>query len=237
MREDPDVPPSENRSPLPALIPFLIVSGVHLAGHLASFEPLAMATKPLLIPLLAGAVLWLSRGRRSSGVILLLAALLFSWLGDLALLGDGDSWFLIGLGCFLVAHLGYVALFFSRVGSGKPAVWSIVYAAWFALLLVILVPHLGGMLAPVVGYGLVICTMAAIATRCGWMVSLGAALFLLSDSILAVNAFVDAADIPVAGFLVMLTYLSGQGFIAIGIMRLLGSARRTEPVAVGSDTR
>lgn len=231
------MPPSENRFPLPALIPFLIVSGVHLAGHLASIETLTTATKPLLIPLLAGAVLWLTRGRMSRNVGLLLAALFISWLGDLALLGDGDSWFLVGLGCFLVAHLGYVALFASRVGRGRPRLWSAVYAAWFALLLVVLVPHLGGLLPPVVGYGLVICTMAALATRCGRVVSLGAALFLLSDSILAVNTFVDDAGIPVAGFLVMFTYLSGQFLIAIGVVRRVDSVSRPEPIAVGTVER
>lgn len=224
--------PADQRLTLTALIPFLLVSVVHLAGQLASLEALTTTTKPLLIPLLAGAVIWLSRRSRSWGTWLLLAALFFSWLGDLALLVDGDTWFLLGLGCFLLAHVGYIVLFSSRFGAGRPRPWTLVYAGWFALLLVVLVPHLGGMLPPVVGYGLVICTMAVLAVRCGRVVSVGATLFLLSDSILAVNAFVDDVSIPAAGFLIMATYLAGQCLIAVGMLRRLAPVPSVEPLTV-----
>ena len=224
--------PAERRAnPLVAFLPFVLVSVVHLAGQLSDSLFLITLTKPVLIPFLAFAVIWLLRPSLSRSAILLLLALLFSWLGDLALLVPGDTAFLAGLTLFLLAHVAYIVLFSSPAGVGRPNRWSALYGLWFVALMVVLLPHLGGMLAPVVVYGLVICAMAVLSTRFGPTVTAGAALFLLSDSLLAVNTFVPDAGIPLAGFLIMLTYLSGQGLLALGMVRRLLPARA--PVAAG----
>lgn len=226
------MPAAVRPRPLVAFAPFLLVSVIHLIGQLMPSPVLTTLTKPLLIPFLAIAVIWFLRRSLSRAAILLLGALLFSWLGDLALLIPGGTWFLIGLVLFLLAHVAYIALFSSDVGVGRPRRWSLVYGVWFAALILVLAPHLGGMLVPVVVYGLVICSMAVVATRCGGTVVAGATLFLLSDSLLAVNTFVADIEIPAVDFLVMLTYLAGQGLIALGIARLL--VRADEPIEAGA---
>lgn len=225
------MPAAARPRPLVAFVPFLLVGVVHLAGQLMLSPVLTTLTKPFLIPLLAFAVIWLLRRSLSRATILLLGALLFSWLGDLALLVPGDTWFLLGLVLFLLAHVAYIALFSSEVGAGRPRRWSAVYGGWFAALILVLAPHLGEMLVPVVVYGAVICSMAVVATRCGATVVAGATLFLLSDSLLAVNMFVADIEIPAVDFLVMLTYLAGQGLIALGIVRLVVPA--DEPLVAG----
>lgn len=225
------MPVAARQRPLIAFVPFLLVAAVHLVGQLISSPVLTTLTKPLLIPLLAVAVLWPLRRSPSRAATLLLCALLFSWLGDLALLVPGDIWFLLGLVLFLLAHVAYIALFSSAVGAGRPRLWSVVFGAWLAALILILAPHLGGMLVPVVVYGVVICTMAVVATRCGATVTAGATLFLLSDSLLAVNMFVAEIEIPAIDFLIMLTYLAGQGLIAVGIVRVLVPV--DEPLGAG----
>ena len=50
-------------------------------------------------------------GLRSGYGRVILAGLAFSWLGDAALIGNGQSWFLFGLAAFLLAHIAYIAAF------------------------------------------------------------------------------------------------------------------------------
>lgn len=51
---------------------------------------------------------------------LVLVALAFSWLGDLALIGTGRL-FLAGLGAFLLGHIAYAAAFLVRGAALAPA--------------------------------------------------------------------------------------------------------------------
>ena len=105
------------------------------------------------------------------------------------------------------------------LGRGRLRWSAAAYVLWFIALVVLLAPHLGGMLAPVVLYGAVIATMAITATRCAPAVTIGATLFLLSDSLLALNRFLPHAGIWESGFLIMLSYMAAQGLIILGVGR------------------
>ena len=81
-------------------------------------------------------------------------------------------------------------------------------------------PHLGDMRIPVMVYGLVISSMlwmaAMLVTKSwGWLLVMGAVLFVVSDSLLSVRLFVNAFDYD--AFWVMLTYLSAQLCLVYGL--------------------
>jgi len=201
--------------------PFLVASILHLIGQLAGNEVLIMATKPLLIPSLALALVWSVGGRLTAPVVGALIALVFGWLGDLALMIDGSLWFLAGLGAFLLAHVAYIVLFLRYLGRGRFTRSALLSLVWLALLGAVLWPNLGTMLVPSLIYSVVITTMAIVATRCAPIVFGGATLFLLSDSILAVNRFLPDVGIWQVGFLIMVTYLAAQGLIIVGVVNFV----------------
>jgi uncharacterized membrane protein YhhN len=157
--------------------------------------------------------------------VILGMALAFSSLGD-ALLDLGPNRFFIwGLLSFLVAHLIYILLFVrNRVRPLKPKGWqsalvaavlinSILLSQWLA-------PSLGALLWPVMFYVCVITVMVVSAILAEFSkpwVCIGAILFLISDSILAVNKF--KSPVPMGGYLVWATYYLAQYGIAIGFLR------------------
>jgi uncharacterized membrane protein YhhN len=150
--------------------------------------------------------------------------LAFSSLGD-ALLDLGPNRFFIwGLLSFLVAHLIYITLFVrDRDWRMKPKQWQLILliAVWSCNILLLrwMAPDLGDLARPVMAYFFVITVMvmAAITARFSkpWVV-LGAILFLISDSILAVNKF--KSPVPMGGYLVWATYYLAQFGIGIGFL-------------------
>jgi uncharacterized membrane protein YhhN len=87
-----------------------------------------------------------------------------------------------------------------------------------------LVPQAGTMAVPVVLYAAAISLMAFLAAKVSLVTFVGACFFVLSDSLLAVDRFVSTYEIPYASFLVMVTYLLGQGLIVQAIGQRLGRA-------------
>ena len=87
----------------------------------------------------------------------------------------------------------------------------------------VLRPALGGLLVPVMVYAFVISLMVIQAAyRKGFTtptsfsyVMVGAILFMVSDSLLAVNKFLD--PLPLSGVWVMTTYLGAQYLIVAGL--------------------
>jgi uncharacterized membrane protein YhhN len=212
---------------------FLAASGVHLAGQLAGATWLHQATKPLLMPpLVAWFVTVAPAGRVRTLVIV---ALGWSWLGDLGLMGSGEMWFLAGLGAFLLAQLTYVVTFWRWRGGSvlrRPLLLA-PYVLVLAGLLAVLWGDLGDLRGPVVAYAVVIVSMAVLATGAGRMVAVGAALFVLSDALIAVGSLTEQVRLPRHGFWVMATYLAAQALIAGGIVGRLRSAGAEEDPPTG----
>lgn len=130
---------------------------------------------------------------------LILAGLVLSAVGDLALIPRDRRAFLAGLTAFLLAHVAYTLAFAERADplSLPPAGLLFIGLASLALYLYFR-PHLGRMKAPVAAYVAVITVMLAAAWAVladspgpfGWQVAAGATLFYLSDVTVARSRFV-----------------------------------------------
>jgi len=184
---------------------------------------LHIASKPVLLLALFGYFFVASKGF-PKWRILVLASLVFSWAGDVFLMFD--SFFLPGLIAFLIAHLFYLFVYVKTGANLKRIrIWPLLLLiAYGAALLLFLFGHLGDLAVPVVVYALVLLAMAGFAfQRNGFtsvdsyrLVTIGAMLFVLSDSLLAINQFVS--PIPLASFGVMGTYIGAQFLIVKGLI-------------------
>ncbi|MFA9429980.1 lysoplasmalogenase [Egicoccus sp. AB-alg2] len=196
---------------------YVALSIANVVGHLGDAAWLTTASKPLLMPVLA-AWLWTStppsRLRRLTFV-----ALACSWLGDLALMGAGDGWFLAGIGGFALAQMVYVAAFWPLARTGpprrRPAVLLPYAVVWMALM-PYLATRVDELFVPVAVYGLLLVTMAALALGVHRLTAIGAVLFVVSDGLIALTALADLT-LPASGALVMATYTAAQALIAAGV--------------------
>lgn len=189
-------------------------------------ETMRYITKPLLMPLLC--VYFLASVKNTAGFNRsIIAALFFSWVGDILLMFDSRSslFFILGLSSFLIAHIFYIFFFHAvRIAEAiKPKGFLLIpVVVYYAVLVSILSPGLGDMKLPVRVYGVVICFMLMLALhmffiknkKAGLLMVSGAFLFVISDSILAVNKFY--ISFSEAGVLVMLTYGIAQLLIVEG---------------------
>jgi sterol desaturase/sphingolipid hydroxylase (fatty acid hydroxylase superfamily)/uncharacterized membrane protein YhhN len=158
----------------------------------------------------------------TKSVGLLLAAQLFSLGGDVFLMFPGGQYFIPGLASFLVAHLFYIGLF--RQGQS----WFPSKRALFCVLGVGAVMYSivwGGLGDPVLkiavaAYVTVISLMAAQAigraTVAGdaasrW-VAAGACIFMVSDSLIAIDKFVT--PVALSSLWILVTYYAAQMLIA-----------------------
>lgn len=138
--------------------------------------------------------------------------------------------FVIGLGAFLIAHLGYACAFLKNVkDSGKPfnKLSAVGYGAPFAVFTGAFFFFIknglpSDLFIPVLAYTIVISVMGITsAWRHGhvgnktfsWIL-IGAILFILSDCVIAINKFV--VDFNYDAVLNMILYLSGQFMITAG---------------------
>ncbi|MDB5230221.1 MAG: lysoplasmalogenase [Chitinophagaceae bacterium] len=210
----------------PALL--IILFGIVLAANcLFIYLEIEMArqiTKALLMPVLIGLVIsssWFSEKR------FLFVVLLFSWLGDLLLLGKGQVFFLSGLSCFLLAHLTYIFIFNKlkplRYLSTKKFIYTAVTPLTIAAVVLNIVwGNLHELKYPVLAYMIVITIMYIAAGNAydyiekkNILLLAGAKLFLASDAILAINLFYQKTIIfDVA---VMITYGLAQLLLVIGL--------------------
>jgi uncharacterized membrane protein YhhN len=79
---------------------------------------------------------------------------------------------------------------------------------------------------PVLVYGALLGTMAVLATGVNLLTAVGGALFLVSDGLIALDAFAAGFDLPAQGFWVMATYVAAQSLIVAGVLRETSTARR-----------
>ncbi len=131
-------------------------------------EELRWLAKPLLMPLLLLAIFSYNKPPTVRPVVFILAALFFSWCGDMLLQAKG--FFIPGLSAFLLAHVSYV-FYFLQVGKEKKGLLhvqplvAIPVLLYILLLLAFLIPHLGELTAPVIFYSLAIGTMLLLAVN------------------------------------------------------------------------
>lgn len=151
-------------------------------------------------------------------------AMLFSMMGDVLLALPFANHFLFGLGAFLLAQLTYVKIFSAFVQSQwrKPKLLATLgYLVYCAALLSWIMPQDSVLRVAVSVYVLVIASMAILSVwslPTGGLIAIGAALFVASDSMIAINRFV--APFEGADLLIMLSYYLAQLALVTGIIRL-----------------
>lgn len=209
-----------------ALLGFGFVALAHLGAQVFQPDgPTAEFTQVLLMPLLA-MVLALRARLDQPLVKLALVALFFSWLGDsVPKVLDGDAPFLAMVGMFLVAQVVYAIAFWPHRGDSvvtKPAVVA-VYLVVGAALVWWCADGAGSLLVAVIVYAAALVAMAVLATGLGPRGALGGALFLVSDSLIALHAFADV-DLPGQSFWVMLTYIAAQVLLVDAVTQKAASA-------------
>jgi alkenylglycerophosphocholine hydrolase len=146
---------------------------------------------------------------------------LFSDLGDILLELNRSEYFVFGLAAFLIAHVFYTSVFIRKpIIKQKPSIIALIIIIYGVVLGSILIPNLGSMMIPVVAYLFVILFMgisASIGANNHFFIIIGACLFILSDSIIAVNKFLT--PVPFSSFWIMTIYYSAQFFIISGSMK------------------
>jgi uncharacterized membrane protein YhhN len=216
---------SVNRALFIGLIVVTAITDIYLGQQHPS---LRLFSKPLLMPIIMGFYA-MSAGLSSIYARVFLAALFFSWLGDVFLLFEdrGGIYFILGLSAFLTAHVLYI-IYFSIIQSDstsffrKRPVMFLAVVAYVIELLYLLWPQLGQMKLPVFIYALAIGSMLTVALwqygklprSTALLFIIGAMLFVLSDSVLALNRFYKPR--PYSGILVMSTYVAAQVFLTLG---------------------
>jgi len=167
-------------------------------------------------------------------------AIFASFLGDIFLLMDkGDSiWFIFGLVAFLIAHIFYIVLFVRIRRKNQPRrklnfIVLILLAAYVGSFFYLLYPSLGTLKIPVIIYALVLAGMLGMAFHAfdlakqtyGLITVMGAFLFLISDSLLALNKFYSTFFL--SGVLIMFTYAIAQLFIVLGVSKYIRSVNNS----------
>jgi uncharacterized membrane protein YhhN len=211
-----------------------VIDSVLAGSDLALARHARLVTKPLLMPTLAGSLLSDPLARRSPLRTTTLIAQLGGWGGDLALLKHGTTPFVVGAGSFAVGHASYLTGFRR---NGRPLPQAVratapraIAATWLIsgpVLAVAASRHEKTLGPAVLGYSAFLATMAAAATQlrpgipptARRATASGAALFMLSDTVLGVRKFLLHGDNRRLESLVMATYTTGQLLLSEGAAR------------------
>ncbi len=181
--------------------------------HIYIFKPLTMVFI-LLIAILGQAALPFYK-------YMIVTGLVFSMAGDVFLMLPSDR-FVAGLVAFLIAHLFYIVAFVSEISA--LIWWPLIPLVTYGIVIyIILAPSLSKLRSPVLIYVVVILIMAWLAWN-RWsqtglsgtlLASVGAVLFVISDTILAINRFRGA--FKPARALNLATYFAAQWLIASSV--------------------
>jgi len=212
-----------------------------LSAFLTEKNEIHLVSKPALMLIL---IFYFALGSRklASAKFLILAALIFSWLGDVFLLFDKieKSYFIYGLSSFLLAHISYIFYFwFMRKINGVRKIPSILLVAgiviYVSIFLAVLAANVNDLFIPLTIYALIISVMLTASLSAfdfgeniyGKICVAGTFLFVVSDSILAINRFV--APLTLAPFFIMLTYAAAQFLIVEGSLQNLKEIKNAGP--------
>ena len=131
---------------------------------------------------------------------IILIGLIFSAIGDVALLSSRAPMFLVGMGAFTVGHLAYGAAFITTGPefTGGALAGAAASVAGAALFFVWIAPKLGRFLIPVLVYTIIIVAMTALSFSVGalpdgvaapWRFAAAAVMFAISDMAVARDRF------------------------------------------------
>jgi uncharacterized membrane protein YhhN len=210
-----------------SLIIFVLVVVAELIAVTYSMPLVQTIAKPLIMITLMSYYLFSVSERN----YFFMTALMFCWFGDVLLMFQGDEiYFIGGLVAFLTGHVLYVFSYrqmrdpegVERLLNTQKIRFSFPIILAGTGLVVVLLPHLGDLKIPVMIYALVLTIMVLQALfRFGFtskrsfaLIFIGAVFFMISDSLLAINKFLQ--PLPLASLLIMTTYMSAQFLIVEG---------------------
>ena len=210
--------------PQPLTYALKLATGVGIVAAIAVHflaSPLLLWTLAPLATLLILAIAFANwRTRKDRYSLWITIGLLFSLVGDILLLTP-DHFFLLGLSTFLLTHIAYLLAFTCDTHfPARPGVW-ILYLLFALCCNFLLFSRLPASLRlPVAVYSLFLVSMAAQAmgrslllrTPAARLAAIGALLFVLSDSLLALNRFY--APLRLASLLILVPYYAAQWLIA-----------------------
>ncbi len=214
---------------------FVIALSLHLAGMLLVNETIQFVSKPLIVIALIGYFIVATKATGKGPGTWIILALFFSSTGDILLLFQHQKplFFLLGLSAFLLAHIFYIIFFHGvRIREAIAGRWWLLLIVYYGFLMALLSDYLGNMKLPVRVYGAVISFMLMLALhmyflkirKAAWLLVIGALLFVISDTVLAINKFYWPFE--QAGFFIMLTYGIAQLFIIKGAAEYITSVSK-----------
>lgn len=199
-----------------------VSAGLHVRAEYRGPRRQVYLFKPLTTSLLVLAAVLPASAHGPRYQLAVVTGLVLSLAGDVFLMLPRDR-FVPGLASFLLAHLAYVVAFSSGIPPGTNPVLLLPPLAAGVLLIRVLWRGLGRLRLPVLLYATVIVLMVWQAWARGWelrspgaaLAASGAALFLASDSLLALNRF--RAPFAWAQAAIMATYVAAQALIALSV--------------------
>jgi uncharacterized membrane protein YhhN len=204
---------------------------VELTGRFVDNIHLEYPVKPLIMIWMA--VYFFIYKKKKAFTLPVLVAFFFSWTGDNFLMfsGKDELYFYAGVGGFFLAQITYIYIFSTfreKPEKGllqkKPAL-ILFFLAYVTGIYILLFPGLEGWMKPVILiYALSLIGMSMMALnrkgRVGLnsyrLVFFGSLLFLISDSMIALHKFY--VEFTLAGFWIMLSYISAQYLIMRGLI-------------------
>jgi uncharacterized membrane protein YhhN len=210
---------------------FAVIVVVELTGRFIDRIQLEYMVKPLIMIWIA--IYFLLSKQKKQFTVPVLIAFFFSWVGDNFLMfsENNELFFFAGVGGFFVAQLTYIYTFasFSEVNVRGPIqknrLLIIPFLVYVAGIYLLLFPGLEGLMKPIIlVYALSLMGMSMMALnrkgRVGQasfrLVFVGSLLFLISDSMIALNKFYH--EFTLAGFWIMITYIAAQYLIMQGLI-------------------
>lgn len=197
---------------------FFIASIADIYAVIAENQAIEMYSKPMLLTSLA--VVYLVSTK--TPVFWYVFGMFCCCVGDVFLLFEGADFFTYGLASFLLGHLVYIKLtvgFLPKDLTAKMITSAVPFVLLLGLLMYLIYPNLGNMLVPVLIYGITISTFGSVAllnyrgnksTENLWLF-MGALIFMLSDSLIALNKFYQPHQWY--GVAIMVTYILAQFLI------------------------
>lgn len=218
---------------------FFLITLCALAGHALEIEVMSFVFKPLIMLTLGGFFYLQVRGHWSGFAKMMLAAISFSWFGDILLLLEkvdpGMRYY--GFGSLLIAQVLYARAFIESVRyssdrsayevPGENLLFSLPFVVYGGLIYYLLFDKLDSfsMKIGVAVYTMSIVSMAvlafnrfgAVTLQSALMVFYGSFLLIVSDSCVAIDTFL----IPfyAADFVILFTYIFAQYLIMRGCLR------------------
>ena len=186
-------------------------------------------SKPLLMPLLAAYFILITYP--TSVAWLIFVALLCGGVGDIFLMLENK--FMQGMSAFLLGHIFYIVAFLLLVNNIlKFPIWGFLLFVPVIVILLLIYPKfkdfLGDLRIPVHVYLVTILLMhifailllaeLSILSPSFLFIWLGSILFILSDSLIALDKFNENLKVPNVAVMIMITYIIGQFLITQGML-------------------